>query len=162
MLAVQRQLTMGVRLAGSAHPLVTRLLLLLTERCDCMAAVLLACVGCPSPPLSLAVCVSSVVRRWLCADASHHLYLFSGSSVGRSLVLLVCYLLQSAECGSGAEAERLLSARFGRSVQSLLLPSQARYVEYLARIHDPAARQQQPHPTYKVTEGGWGGGGARY
>jgi hypothetical protein len=107
----------------------------------------------PAPPLLLLVQLVEDVVHWLAQDRSRHVAVVHDLSGRRSAVVAACVLFRMLRDGLAVEqpdpgvlAATVLATireRLGATGRALV-PSQERYVEYYARLHDEELELRRP------------------
>jgi hypothetical protein len=107
----------------------------------------------PAPPLLLLVQLVEDVVHWLAQDRSRHVAVVHDLSGRRSAVVAACVLFRMLRDGlaveqpdPGVSAGTVLATireRLGATGRALV-PSQERYVEYYARLHDEELELRRP------------------
>ena len=109
---------------------------------DCVVAF--SYRGFSFPPLSQALMILSSISNWLDASPDNIVAIHCITGGGRTTSVIACLLVWLKEFDTVSQALDYISVRRGASASRVMVPSQARYLEYFQNLLDGFVPPQQP------------------
>ena len=100
--------------------------------------------GFPAPPMARLLSIAHSVYSFLSADAHNISVVSCQTGRGRSLVVTAATLLLSGAVDDVDAAQSVISARIGRPLTDMLIPTQRRYISYLHALAVGVAPSASP------------------